>query len=136
MDQPLQLVIAAVFPIIGIILALFLLCVSCRNNVSGKSSGMQTYKWAMSCRMSEDIFWRLQGNRKQNQMKHKQSDYMRKKLLIWGFTEIKLIFLRKYLVLVGVILMLRNAKYLKSHHFKTNGGVSVENVDIFLLEHH
>lgn len=71
-------------------------------------------------------------------MKHKQSDYMRKKLLIWGFTEIKLIFLRKYLVLVGVILMLRNAKYLKSHHFKTNVfcGVSVENVDIFLLEHH
>lgn len=91
MDQPFQPVPAAAFPIIGIILGLILLCFSCRNSLSGKSSGMQIYKWVMTCKMSDDIFWRLQRDRKQNQMKDKQSDYT--KLVIWGFIAIKLIFL-------------------------------------------
>lgn len=59
-DQPFQLVIAAAVPITGIILGLITLHVSCGNKVSGQSSGVLSYKWAVSHTLSEDTHWRLQ----------------------------------------------------------------------------
>lgn len=59
-DQPFQLVTPAAVPITGTILGPPIPHASCGNKVRGKSSGMLSYKRAVSHTLSEDTLRRLQ----------------------------------------------------------------------------